>query len=144
MMNQGRLTHISSELAEWVQRSSPEQRSEGVRRVCILAVLHTGVTDRRIAEAMRFLERDDQPDDTTVGDIAKLAEELDEKAWDLQEAEESGQGGDAEYSRAFAQARAVAAVAFALTRSTESDSDALYEAYHAINDHGTFMQELAK
>jgi len=47
---------------------------------------------------------------------------------------------ESEYLRAFAKARAVAAIGFALDGSFASSCDSLYEAYHAIGDKDDFMR----
>ena len=65
-----------------------------------------------------------------------------EAAWDLQDRVEAGQARPADYQVAFAQARAAAAIAFAIERTDAAALDALYEAYHAIDDHDLFLHEV--
>ncbi|WP_447523320.1 hypothetical protein [Salinibacterium sp. NYA9b] len=65
----------------------------------------------------------------------ELVQELDELAWDLQESE-AGDETLVEYAHAFARARAVNALCYALIApaSSESVADCLYEAQAATGD----------
>ncbi len=83
-------------------------------------------TDERIrlafAAAEIVLSETGQSPDRDEASLVALVDELDTVAWDLQE-----QGGPA-YEAAFARARAVSALLFAVRGDSE---DAIYEALHA-------------
>ncbi len=64
-------------------------------------------------------------------DLSRLADRLDERAFDLQDAVEDGRADRAGYHRAFRRARAAAAL-----RDLEDGdlNSALYEALHALGE----------
>jgi hypothetical protein len=67
--------------------------------------------------------------------VDRLTEELDEKAWDIQELADAGNVSQQAYLEMFSKARAAAAVGFALgAKPLESALEAVYEALAAIGD----------
>ena len=69
-----------------------------------------------------------------------LTQELEETAWDIQDRIGAGDASEDEYRRAFAKARAVAAIGFALDGSLAASFDSLYEAYYAIDSQDDFLR----
>lgn len=133
-MNQPGLARISSELVEIVRQSDLGARRRILERACALAVDRTGLEDSTIADALEALGHAVPINRPLVSQVDALTEQLDDAAWDLQDRVEGGTATKHEYDIAFANARASAAVGFAIQDSLSSAFDALYEAYYAIGD----------
>lgn len=69
--------------------------------------------------------------------VAQLTEELDERAWDIQELVDTGAATEEAYLEAFRQARAAAAVGYALSPDPQTAAfESVYEAQAAVIDLG--------
>ncbi|MEV6873327.1 hypothetical protein [Amycolatopsis sp. NPDC051128] len=133
---------ISPELVEMLGAASVEQRRQIVERICKLAVERTGLSDQVVIDATNGLRHIGKVDPSIRDEVGALTQQLDERAWDIQEAVEIGSATEDEYLTAFAKARAVAAVGFALEDSLSATLNAVYEAYYAIGDREEFMRTL--
>lgn len=83
------------------------------------------------------------PDDRDA--LNALAGRLDDEYFGLQEAAEGGRATVDDYMRPFGQARAVAALSFALDRDApEAAGEAIYEAAAAVEDKAGFVAAVLK
>jgi hypothetical protein len=101
---------------------------------CRLAVGASGVEDGSALDALREVERGGA-DDIAVASMRRLADRLDEAAFESQEA-----GDGARYDSLFRQSRAVSALAFALSREPD---EAIYEAAFAVGTPHELVRRLA-
>jgi len=77
-------------------------------------------------------------------EVERLEQDLDDRAWTLQEHIESGGANRAEYEQALRRARAAGAVKMALDpNATTAVAEAVSEASRAVDDPGRFAQLLA-
>src|SRR5207244_3580083 len=127
-MSQSRLSTVSSMLVEQITQCTPEQRTNAVCRACSAAIERTGLADERVSNALALACEGRAGDDTLVAELSELVEHLDNEAWDLQDKVETGEVDEADYTRAFAKARAAASVAFAINQTEVAALDSLYEA----------------
>jgi len=103
-------------------------------------VLRAEISDAAVVKAIEILGTDNPDVSDLRRELVQLTQHLDELAWRIQEQGEAGEITEDAYGRAFARARAVAAVEFALGESLASCFDSLYEAYYAIDDIEVFMR----
>ena len=98
------------------------------------ALRDANLDDARLAAALVDLRRGERPTAVTRDGIRRLIDELDEKAWDIQE-ESAEPDSEEGYVRAFRDARAVNAVLYALDDpSSEATTECAYEAQAARGD----------
>ena len=125
-----RLDTISGDLAERYRQASVAKRRESAIMACILATKLSGLTDIRATSALNSLQASSPHSSHQRPDVQKLAEELDEQYFQLEEF--SGSENKARSSHLFNQARAAMAIFFAL-----SDDEQLHESlYEALNSSG--------
>lgn len=129
-----------SELVEMLGRGSDDARWLMVERACLLAVERAGLVDEVINGALDVVRRRDVADPELRSRVDALTQALDEAAWDIQDRVEVGELPERAYVHAFSQARAAAAVGFALAGMPSGSVDSLYEAYHAIDDRDEFRR----
>jgi hypothetical protein len=142
-MTQPGLAQISSELVDRLRVSSDDVRHQLVERACLLAVQRVEVADPKITEGLDAIRSRRFGSKDLRSRLDELTEELDEAAWDIQDQVEAGDATETEYRRAFAKARAVAAIGFAVDGSLAASFDSLYEAYHAIDNRDDFLYSVA-
>lgn len=142
-MTQPGLTQISPELVDRLRRSADDTRHQIVERACLLAVQRTDVTDPKLTEALNAIRRRSFGNEDLRGRVDVLTQEWDEIAWNIQDRVEAGDAVATDYHRAFARARAAAAIGFALDGSLAASFDSLYEAYHAIDNRDDFLRAIA-
>lgn len=76
-------------------------------------------------------------------EVERLEQDLDDRAWTLEEQIESGGGKRAEYDEAFRRARAAGAMKMALDQNARTAvAEAVYEASRAVDDAERFAQLL--
>jgi hypothetical protein len=138
-MTQPGLAQVSPALVEMVRQSDEDTRHQLVERACLLAVQRADVADPNLAEALDAIRSRSFGSQELRSRIDALTNELDETAWDLQDRVDAGDASEDEYRQAFAKARAVAAIGFALDGSLAASFDSLYEAYHAIDNRDDFL-----
>ncbi len=142
-MTQPGLSQISPDLVEWLASAPVEKRTDVLEKSCRLAIEQAGLADKLILEASSRLGEHAEAKVDLSREVQSLTERLDERAWDIQDQVEAGKALTEDYERAFRQARASAAIGFALEGSLQSTFDALYEAYYAIGDRDLFMRTVA-
>lgn len=111
-----RLETLDKELAEQLRRATPERQQGAASLAARLAREATGLAT---------------PDGAGCAELERAVGRLDERAWDLQDAVESGGASEAHYLAAFRRARAASAARFA--RCAEPESAALDGVYEAAN-----------
>ncbi|MEQ0560482.1 hypothetical protein ABJI51_15445 [Amycolatopsis sp. NEAU-NG30] len=134
------LTQLSPGLARRLGAMPACERRSLAGRVCRVAVERTAVEAGALAEALQVLVGQAEPSPELHRRVEAVTVQLDERAWDVQDSVENGEATEADYKLAFRRARASAAVGFALTNTLESASDALYDAYFAIEEEELFTR----
>jgi hypothetical protein len=126
---------VDSELAAVVERADGVACRRAVYAGARLAVERTSLADKRAHDALLAIAAGELGDCVERREIGRLVEELDMEAWDLQEEAERGQDRREQYLVAFRKARAAASLQFAFEANARvAASEALYEAFHAIQD----------
>lgn len=143
-MTQPGLALVSPELVDMLRQSSEDTRHRIVERVCKLAVQRADVPDPKLMAALDMIHQGRYGDPDLGRQLDALTQGLDEIAWGIQDQVEAGNAAQDEYFRAFAKARAAAAIKFALVGSLAASFDSFYEAYHAINNRDDFMRAVAE
>ena len=114
-------------------------RSEDPERIavdaCRIAVGAAGVEEGAELDALRAVERQES-DVEAASSMRALADRLDEEAWVAQ-----GSGDDGRYELLFRRARAVSALAFALSDEPE---EAIYESAHALGSPEELVRKLER
>lgn len=130
-----RLATVAPDLVGALERQTDQRQRKVATAVSSWIVDRVGLVDPRVDAALAGL-RDQRFDSTPERDaLQKLAEELDERAWDIQDRVEEGLAPQERYFAAFALARAANAVWFALDRDAgEAVLEAVYEAQAATGD----------
>ena len=142
-MTEPGLMQISPDLVDRLRRSTDETRHQIVERACRLAMQRAGVTAPELNEALDAIRQRRFGVSSLRINIDALEQQLDEVAWDIQDRIVSGDTSEAEYLRAFAKARAVAAIGLALDGTLSASFDSLYEAYYAIDNRDEYMAVVA-
>ncbi len=132
-----RLSSVAADLAEQLETQQPTRLRRAAAGAVHLAVAHTGLAAPPLDAALAALREGRFGDSADRSAALRLADELDEIAWDLQERSEAGTGSQDAYLAAFGRARAAAAVGFALDADALTAAlEALYEAQAAVADLG--------
>lgn len=130
-----RLSTIASDLSEELEHRPPAQLRRVASVAALLAVDRTELVDPRLAPALSAL-RDGAPVSSSERSAAsQVTDELDERAWSIQEKVDAGELPKQAYLDAFQRARAAASVSFALDPDpVEAAREAVYEAQAAVAD----------
>lgn len=133
MMN--RLSSVAADLAEQMNNRSASQLRKVASTAALLAVDRTNLVDPRLEGALAAI-RDSAPGNRNeCSNALRVAEELDERAWDIREKVDEGTLPKRSYLEAFRKARAAAAVGFALELNPlQAALEAVYEARAAVAD----------
>ncbi|MFI5492375.1 hypothetical protein [Actinoplanes sp. NPDC051859] len=134
-MDLGRMTTVDEQLARDVARYDPAR----LRRLTAAIVRHgldqAPVADPRLTAGLTQLDAGPWGDTAIRADLQGLVDELDEIAWDAQEAAEEGDGDEAEYDVTFARARAAHALFFALDADpVRAALESAYEVQAGLGD----------
>jgi hypothetical protein len=121
-MDLGRMGTVSEQIVRDVARYDAARLRRVTASVVRLGLRGAPVEDPRLTAAIAAFEAGEWGDTPARRNLRGLVEELDEVAWDAQDAAERGEADDADYDVAFARARVTSAVDFAL------DSDPLQAA----------------
>lgn len=142
-MTAHRLSQISADLVQQLGHVSPDLQRRVVLATCFLAVERAGVDAGIVSETLSDMKADNAIAPDRIAQISALAEGLDNEAWDIQERLDSDDRDQDEYEIAFAKARAVSSIVFALQDSQSSVLDSLYESYYGVNNREDFMAVIA-
>jgi hypothetical protein len=130
-----RLETLSPDLAAQLRRATAAKQHAAALAACEFGIGHARVDDPAVAKALRCLRAGDALTPENKIQIGSLAARLDEQYLDLQEAAEAGKANSNDYLRRFAEARAVAALAFLCKEDgAGAAEDAIYEAAAAAAD----------
>src|SRR6266436_546940 len=128
-----RLEVLSADLAAQLHRATIAKRRAACLAACEVAVAEAEIEHPLVDKALQQLRTGHVFTSEEKAEIDALTEQLDEQYFESQEAAEKGKATYADYSGDFAKARAVAALSFAGSDSSE-DADAIYEAAAAVGD----------
>jgi hypothetical protein len=130
-----RLATIAPDIDQQLGSLSREQLRAVARNVAewIVEVVH--LEDPRLEAGLASLREMRTDVSVERRALQGLVDELDERAWDIQEDVDQGLAQESEYLVAFSMARAASAVWFALAADAlEAASEAVYEAQAATGD----------
>lgn len=135
-MTASSLSLVLPDLVDPLASADPVALQRAVSAGIQLALARTRLADARIDLALAALATG-----ATNGPaheaVSALVDDLDEKAFDLQDRLEAGENVEGEHRLAFARARAAAAVAMAFDRDALHGAfESLYEAHFAVEDPG--------
>lgn len=134
-MTQPGLNLIAPDLVELLHGADEAGRRRAAAVACQLALERTGLSDARVSQARSALAAGRIGDVPERRGIQELTQQLDEAAWDARDRVRSGAATDDEYRRAFARARAAAALASAFeVDALQAALETLYEAHFAMED----------
>jgi hypothetical protein len=138
-----RLATVAPDIVEVLGRQSPARLHDVAVGACEWIVARVGLVDPRLDTGLAALG------DLRVGrsperDAMKLlVDELDERAWDVQDEVDAGTAEQEKYLAAFSLARAASAVWFALGDDPlQSALEAVYEAQAATGDLADLRERL--
>lgn len=130
-----RLDTVAPGVVELLAGAKPATLRRIAGKLAKLVVAHAELNDPAIQEALTAL-RDGQFGDIAVRTAVKqLVESLDQQYWDLQDRANEGHVSEGDYLAAFARARAVSVLDFALDIDPYlAASEGAYEALTALDD----------
>ena len=132
-----RLSTIAIDLVHQIEGLPPGVLRRVAAEAASLAVERTRLTDPRIGLALGAQTARNSEMPSALRAIEQLAEELDERAWDIQQLVDTGGASEEAYLEAFRQARAAAAVSYALDPDPQTAAfESVYEAQAAVVDLG--------
>src|SRR5579872_748462 len=126
-----RLEAVSASLAASYRHANDKQRRHAALAMCLLAVEKTGLHSGEIQAALVLLRREVSGPNDLQEKLHRLAEQLDEEYFRLSA---NNEAMTPEASLKFQRARAVAALALALSPNGEQLDAAIYEAIFALSD----------
>ena len=129
-----RLATVAPDLVEEISQRDGAELSAISSAVVAWALGQVEIEDTRLVAALSAL-KERHVNDRTRDQLWELVQKLDELAWDLQESE-AGDETLVGYAHAFARARAVNALWYALfiPASSETVADCMYEAQAVAGD----------
>jgi hypothetical protein len=126
---------INKGVTSALEHASSEELRAIALQSCRIALGKSGLESPLISEALNALESGLLDNAYLREKVNGLVEELDNEAWDLQDAWEEGSAKREEYLLAFAKARSANAVYFALHSSPNiAAAETLYETYYATDN----------
>jgi hypothetical protein len=124
---------LSGDLVDKLRRASTAKQRAASLVASEFAISHSRVEHPLVLKALEKVRRTGVLTPKEKTEVDKLAAQLDEEYFDLQEAAEQGRGSEEEYLRMFAKARAVAAVSFAGNEDAfQGAAESIYEAAATI------------
>lgn len=138
-----RLAAVARDLVDLLRKQpEPGLRALAVR-MAELADARNHVADHRLDAALAKLRAGDAGDTEARARLGQLVGELDNAAWDLQDRVRAGSARHQEYALAFARARAVSTIWFALDEDPlTAATEAAYEAQAAVGDLALIRKEI--
>lgn len=130
-----RLATIAPDLVASLEHQQPRRLRLVAAGAAGLAVERVRLRDPRLEAALGALREGRLGDTSERTGVQCLAREIDEIAWEAQDRAETGDGSREAYLSAFREARAAAAVGFALEADALTAAlEAVYEAHAAVKD----------
>ena len=131
MRKRTRLSQISVELEEQLAFATKGQRLLASGKASEIALKRNGLKDAILDQAFESISKGTPSDDIRI-ELEKLVEEYDAVYFDLQDAHDRGDAEKPEVLRAFAKARAVNAVLYAIQfEKRKFAEETFYEAHAA-------------
>jgi hypothetical protein len=138
-----RLSTVAVDLVHQIEGLPPEVLRRVATEAATLAVDRTQLADPRIGPALSALGASSGVPSARQA-IEQLTEELDERAWDIQDLVDAGAASEDAYLEAFRRARAAAAVGYALNPDPQTAAfESVYEAQAAVVDLGAVRMAVA-
>jgi hypothetical protein len=138
-----RLMTVAVDLVHQIEGLPPAALRRVAAEAASLAVARTQLADPRLGPALGALGAGSVMPSARQA-IEQLTEELDERAWDIQELVDAGAASEEAYVEAFRQARAAAAVGYALNPDPQTAAfESVYEAQAAVVDLGAVRMAVA-
>lgn len=134
-----RLEQFFPVLSRALHEASESKRARAIVMACEMAITMSGVEDAVVLRLLQRLRQGVRFNAAERAEIDTVASRLDEEYLRLHDASGHDHARVGEAIRAFAKARAVAAVGFAGVGTVGSDDDAIYEATHAMEHSGSEM-----
>jgi hypothetical protein len=132
-----RLETLSREFAERLEHLAPDEQRAVAAAACEFALGRTRVSDPAVDSGLHALRSGQAVALEDRNRIRSLLDRLDDKYFELQEAAEDGREAADCYEDVFAQARAMAALYYALDGDPlTAASEAVYEAAIAVGNAG--------
>jgi hypothetical protein len=130
-----RLSTVAADLAEQLEHRPSSQLRKVATIAALLAVDRTHLADPRLDAALTAIRDGAAGDRNECSAVSLVVEELDEKAWDIQESVDEGTQPQEAYLEAFRMARAAESIGFALeVNPLQAALEAVYEAQAAVSD----------
>jgi hypothetical protein len=140
-----RLETISNSLVNALRHASENRQRTACLAACEFAVAKTGVSSSAVEQALQLLRASQPIPAELKQDLDALTQRLDEEYFDLQEATEDGNASEEEWKRAFSQARAVSALAFAAGEDAfDAATEAIYEATATVDENEELLAIVLK
>jgi len=144
-MTASRLELDAPDLVEQLKRLQAPQ----LRRVAIgaarVALEHAGVQNPILEEALRTLDEGHSVSEELRSKVEEVVNELDDRYFELQEAEGHFQKEHGPSAQAYCRARAANAVLFAVHHDPfEAAMEALYEANYALDEDTDLLRGLVR
>lgn len=137
-----RISSVAAGLPDRARQMSDGELRDLARRSAEWAVSRTGVQDPAIDAGLEALTSGRPSQDARIA-VHKAVERLDQVAFEMQVGVDSGGASEEDYLRAFAQARAAAAVQYALADDPrEAAMESMYEAQAADGSVDELLAEL--
>jgi hypothetical protein len=125
-------------LAAALKRADLARQRKAVAGACFKVVSESGLSGRVVESALQALTGFANVSDEDRNSIRKLADDLDESYFKLEEV------GDPAHIAMFSQARAASSLAFALGLDAESFGEALYEATSALDEPAPLIESISR
>jgi len=137
-----RLDTVSPDLAKSFEKADPATRRQAVAAACALVTSRIGLNDADVMTAIDSLLSGNRIDHTLRQKMEALSAEFDDRYLALaDDADETSRNLALGF---FSKARAISAVAFALSDNLSELHEALYEAISALDDPTEVISMLAK
>jgi len=112
-----RLSSVAPDIVAALTHQSTPTLQIVARTVADWIVDRTGLRDPRVDAGLAALRHRNFGPSTERSELGVLVEQLDERAWDIQDRQTTGTSADADYLTAFGLARAASAIWYALDGS---------------------------
>jgi len=136
-----RLSTVASDLVERIEGASEAVLRQSTGKAAQYAVEQVGLRHEIASRALATLDDHEFGESEERRAVESLVNELDERAWDIQDQVEQAQATEEQYLATFTQARAASAIWFALDEDPRKAAlEAVYEAYAATGDLARLRQ----
>lgn len=135
-----RLETLSKDLSKKIKQATSQKKIELIFTACDFAIKKSQINHPLLDKILKEIKANREISQSEKSELEKVAYELDNKYFDLQEASENGLASTEDYLEAFSKARAVFALLFAFNEDlTMAVSEVIYEASSTIDDKNEFF-----